>query len=101
MICEKCGKEIHSVNVNTFNYEGADSFINYFIQEDEETGAVWFETTPNWVGYELSEEEMNETIECPYCHQNPFEDEEIQVYTVVRVVKFSKPHNEELKDIWE
>lgn len=100
MICEKCGKDIHSINVNTFNHDGADSFVNEFIAECEETGAVWFETTTNWVGYEQSEEEMNRTIECPHCHQNPFEDEEIQVYTVVRVVKFSKPQNEELKDIW-
>ena len=101
MICEKCGKEIHSLIVNVFNHEGADSFVNEFIAECDETGAVWFDTTPNWVGYELSEEEMNETIECPYCHQNPFEYGEVQVYTVVRVVKFSKSQNEELKDIWE
>lgn len=88
MICANCEEEIHSVLVNMFNFEGADSFINHFIQEDEETGAVWFDTTANWTGYELSEEEMNETIECPYCHKNPFKDAEVQVHNIVRVIKF-------------
>lgn len=89
MICANCGEEIHSLIVNMFNHEGADSFINYFIEEDEETGAVWFDTTTNWTGYELSEEEMNDTIECPYCHEHPFNDKEIQVFNIVRIVKFT------------
>lgn len=46
------------------------------------------ETTQNWTGYDLSEEEMLETITCPHCKQFPFKSKEIQVYDVVRVVCF-------------
>ena len=38
--------------------------------------------------YDLSEEEMFETITCPHCKQFPFKSTEIQVYDVVRVVCF-------------
>lgn len=89
MICTNCGEEIHSVLVNMFNFEGADSFINHFIHEDKENGAVWFDITTNWTGYELSEDEMNDTIECPHCRKNPFNKKEIQVFNYVRVVKFT------------
>ena len=41
---------------------------------------------------ELTEEEMRERIECPYCKQFPFGSEEIQVYDVVRIVCFKTDH---------
>lgn len=89
MICEKCGKEIDFVNVRTFNYDGSDSLIETTFTEVS-TGAVVFETTPSWTGYELSEEEMTETIECPYCKQFPFKSKEIGVYNIVQVVCFKE-----------
>ena len=53
--CSKCGKEISSVLVNMFNYDGTDSFYPYIISECEEN-AAYVDTTNNWTGYELSEE---------------------------------------------
>lgn len=89
MKCEKCGKEIDSVMVGVFNYDGSDSDVKHYIEEVEEDAAV-FETEQNWTGYELSEEEQRETISCPYCGEFPFENTEIQVYNVVRVVCFRR-----------
>lgn len=85
--CKKCGKIIGSVNVGRFNYDGSDSDIKYSLNEVEED-AVYFETDANWTGYELSEEEMSETIYCPHCDEFPFNDKEVQVYNIVRVVCF-------------
>lgn len=50
--------------------------------------AAYFETDANWTGYDLTEQEMNETIHCPVCGKNPFPDQEVQVCDIVRVVKF-------------
>lgn len=94
MICEKCGKEMQSIHVNMFDREGADSFLKYDFQECEED-AVVIDTKPAWVGYELSEEERLDTIECPHCHQFPFKNTEIQVYDVVRIVCFKTPPKED------
>lgn len=85
--CEKCGKEISSVLVNTFNYDGTDSFYPYIISECEEN-AAYVDTTNSWTGYEISEEEMIDTVRCPYCNEFPFKDKEIQVYEIVRLVFF-------------
>lgn len=87
MKCEKCGKEISTVLVDMFNHDGSDSFVEHFVEECEEDAAV-IETHTSWTGYELSEEEQTETIECPHCRKFPFKSEEIQFYTFVRVVCF-------------
>ncbi len=49
-----------------------------------------FETTQNWTGYELTEEEMIDGIRCPICGEFPFKHKEVQVYDVVRVVCFKE-----------
>ena len=87
MKCEKCGKEIGHLLVDTFLYDGSDTDIEQSIIECEHN-AAYIETTQNWTGYDLSEEEMLETITCPHCKQFPFKSKEIQVYDVVRVVCF-------------
>lgn len=87
MKCERCGKEIKSLLVDTFLRDGSDAYIEQPITECEED-AAYIETTQNWTGYELSEEEMLDTITCPHCKQFPFRSKEIQVYDVVRVVCF-------------
>lgn len=87
MKCEKCGKEIENLLVDTFLRDGSDTEIEQPIIECEHN-AVYIETTKNWTGYDLSEEEMLETITCPHCKQFPFKSTEIQVYDVVRVVCF-------------
>lgn len=87
MKCEKCGKEIENLLVDTFLRYGSDTEIEQPIIECEHN-AVYIETTKNWTGYDLSEEEMLETITCPHCKQFPFKSTEMQVYDVVRVVCF-------------
>jgi hypothetical protein len=85
--CEKCGKEIENLLVDTFLRDGSDADIEQPIIECEHN-AVYIETTKNWTGYDLSEGEMLETITCPHCKQFPFKSKEMQVYDVVRVVCF-------------
>ena len=57
MKCEKCGKELSLINVNVFNYDGTDKFVSHSYNEYYKD-AVVIDTTPNWTGYELSEEEI-------------------------------------------
>ncbi len=88
MICEKCGKEINNVLVLRFNYDGSDNWRKVEIIETEEAEAVVMDLDHNWTGYELTEEEQMETIQCPHCEQFPFKHEEVQCYEIVRVVCF-------------
>lgn len=87
MKCEKCGKEISSVLVDTFNCDGTDGFYPYIVNECEEN-AAYIDASKNWTGYELSEEEMIDTVRCPYCNEFPFKNKEIQIYEIVRLVFF-------------
>ena len=87
MNCEICGKQLDSLLINTFDRFGSDYWDEVTIDECEED-AVVVETTQNWTGYELSEEEMRETVVCPYCKKWPFHSEELQIYETVRVVMF-------------
>lgn len=89
MKCEKCGKEIEHMMVNTFNHDGTDSDWEYPYIECEED-AVYVDVSLNWTGNELSEEEMMETITCPHCRNFPFKSREIQTYEYVRVVMFKE-----------
>ena len=92
MKCEKCGKDITHIKTSKFSYDGSNYDATIVIEEDEHFNAVIMETDRNWTGYELTEEEMRERIECPYCKQFPFGSEEIQVYDVVRIVCFKTDH---------
>ena len=86
--CEKCGKEMSYVLVNKFNYSGSDSFLKY--SYNRIGGCVSIVTDRNWTGYELSEEEILETIVCPHCGKYPFQSKEIHVYDEVEIVMFPK-----------
>lgn len=86
--CEKCGKEMPYVLVNKFNYSGSDSFLKY--SYNRIGGCVSIVADRNWTGYELSEEEMLETIVCPHCGKYPFQSKEIHVYDEVEIVMFPK-----------
>ena len=44
-----------------FNYDGSDRLVDVAFREEEEN-AVVIDTTQNWTGYELSEEEMSEFL---------------------------------------
>lgn len=87
--CEKCGSVLTHVLVDEFDRNGADSFIEYPISPCE-VNAAFVDVNPNWTGYYQSEEEMVDTIRCPFCKQYPFVDTEIQTYDIVRVVMFRK-----------
>lgn len=89
MKCEKCGKEMYMINVNSFCRDGSDCFAPH-AYEQFDNDVVVIDTTQNWTGYELSEEEMLETITCPHCGKFPFVNKEIQVYDIVRVVCFKE-----------
>ena len=89
MRCEKCGRQIIAVEINEFQRDGSDRFRDIPIKEYLDN-AVGFETTQDWCGYDLTEEEQTEAILCPYCNEFPFKDREIQVYEVVRVVCFKQ-----------
>jgi len=96
MICENCGKKINGVNINHFNYDGADSDIFLPLKDIGGDNAVMFETDTSWCGYELSEEEQTEEITCPFCGKFPFKCKEIQVYdNIVQVVMFREESNED------
>ena len=92
MKCEKCGCNLPYVRVNEFQRDGTDIFWDLPISEAKQDAAV-VETNPNWCGYELTEEEMLDTIQCPKCKQFPFENTEIQVYDIVRIVMFRRADN--------
>lgn len=89
MKCEKCGHEFEKLNVQTFTRDGSDyeDKCEAEVCGDE---AVVVETSPNWCGYELTEEEMLDTITCPHCGKFPFESTELYVYDIVQVVMFRK-----------
>ena len=88
MKCEKCGSDITYVNMNRFNYEGDDCWVQYSINEEEKTDVVYMDADCNWTGCGLSEEEQMDTILCPCCEQFPFQHKEVQTYEIVRVVCF-------------
>ena len=92
--CEKCGAALGHVLVDEFDREGADHFLEYPIIGCE-TDAAFVDTNQNWTGYGLSEEEMPDTIRCPHCGKYPFNDTEIQVYDIVRVVMFREKREKE------
>ena len=90
--CEKCGKEIRSLMINIFNYDGSDGDYEFPITEYEEN-AVTVDVNHDWTGDELSEEEQKNTIRCPYCNQFPFVSEEIQTDNIVRIICFKRSEN--------
>ena len=89
MKCEKCGRELNAISVDMFDYDGGDRFVDVAFREEDEN-AIVIDITQNWTGYETSKEEMPYAIRCPNCGRFPFENTEIQVYDVVRLVMFRK-----------
>lgn len=87
--CQKCGKEIESIITRSFDRMGND-YSEKRELEEYEVDAVGFDVDANWCGYDLTEEEQRELIECPCCYNYPFENKEIQVYEIVRVIGFKK-----------
>lgn len=74
MKCEKCGKEIGHLLVDTFLYDGSDTDIEQPVIECEKN-AAYIETTQNWTGYDLSEEEMLENDNLPTLQTVPIQEQ--------------------------
>lgn len=85
--CNCCGKEIDSVLISQFNYDGSDSIVRANIEEYLENAKV-ITFDKSWCGYELDEEEQIEDIQCPYCKKFPFKTKEIQVHEYIHIVCF-------------
>lgn len=94
MKCEKCGCNLPYVQINDFQVDEYDWYWDKSIKQTSANTAI-VETTKNWRGYGLSKEEMSNTIRCPKCKQYPFENNEIQIYDVVRIVMFKRDDNYE------
>lgn len=94
MKCEKCGKYIMTVKINEFSRDGSDHLIEVPVKEYQ-NNAIGIDTTQDWCGYDLTEEEQAETVLCPHCNEFPFRDREIQVYEIVRIVCFVCPECQE------
>ena len=89
-VCEHCGKQIDRINTSVFNYDGSDSEHQMLLTFDKETGCVVFETTQNWTGYELTDEERKEGIRCPHCGEYPFDKSvEIEFHELVDVLMWT------------
>lgn len=94
MKCKHCGKEIESVLLDKFNnYDGCDSYIEHQFYEADYDACV-IETDENWCGYGQSEDEMRDSIKCPNCHKFPFDEEDIQIAEVIRIICFKKSDDE-------
>lgn len=94
MRCEKCGKQLKYIELNRFSSHNGSDFYSKHTYKEVPQDAVVIDTDSNWTGYELSEEEQLETIRCPYCQEYPFQETEIQVQEIVRIVMFKKESEE-------
>lgn len=92
MRCEKCGAFLDGLELNMFESNGSDNWYNAPVEMADEDAAV-VDTEQNWTGYELTEKEMPDCIRCPSCKKYPFENREIQVYNIVRLVMFRRSDN--------
>lgn len=95
--CKCCGREINYVNVDLFDIQGSDSFERLPLYECDDN-AIYIEPGQIWTGHELSEEEQIDTIKCPYCNKFPFNEKDIQVEDVVRVVMFKDDEETHAKE---
>lgn len=91
ILCEKCGRELAEISIDMFAEDGSDGFEG-FATHEKAGNVVEVETSQNWTGYELSEEEMPGTIRCPHCGAFPFENTNVQIYSVVRLIMFKQPN---------
>lgn len=88
--CKHCGKPIERIITNCFDREGADYDYAFLVIEPVE-GVAEIELPTSWCGYELSENEMMESIRCSHCGKFPFsESAGINIETVVKVVCFEE-----------
>ena len=92
MKCEQCGKELNSIEVDMFNYDGSDDW--YDVELFEESGIALLNVIPSWTGDELDEDEQTETIRCPHCKQYPFKCKMIETCRYVSIQMYPSERRE-------
>ena len=101
-VCEHCGKQIDRINTSVFNCDGSDSEHQIPLTFDKETGCVVFETSQNWTGYELTDEERKEGIRCPNCGEYPFDKSvEIEFHEPVEVLMWTSKRIDDIQREYE
>ena len=83
------GEKENEIIISVSDAYGSDCSISVDITECEKN-AVVFETDKSWTGYDQDGEDANQDIRCTICGKNPFQNDEIQIFNIVRVVKFKK-----------
>lgn len=86
--CNNCNKEIDSVIINAFNYDGSDSEHRVNFEEYPENAQV-ITFDESWCGLDLTEKEQMEEIQCPFCKKFPFRQKEVQVHHYIHIVCFN------------
>lgn len=90
ILCKHCDRPIEHIITNFFDRDGSDYDIDYVFHEPEK-GVAEIQLPTYWCGYELSEDEMMESIRCPHCGKFPFsESAGINIETIVHVVCFEE-----------
>ena len=94
--CEKCGNELTYIQVNRFERDGSDSWQPENIETHKNGVYIDLHYPQTWTGYEFDadSDDARQSIRCPYCHEFPFNDKEIQEYQIVRVVMFTEKEGE-------
>ena len=87
MRCVRCGKEIAALEIDMFNWDGSDEWVEVAI-DDSDREAVVVNVSKAWTGDELSDDEKRDTIRCPNCKRWPFKSDEIQTFEYVEIVMF-------------
>lgn len=77
MKCSNCGKNIEHVLVDEFQYDGTDRDTAIAIN-DLGDNCYNITVTHNWTGDGLDDEDVYDTIICPFCRKFPFKSREIQ-----------------------
>lgn len=98
-VCERCGKQIDHIKTSVFNYDGSDSELLIPLYFDVPNNCIIFETTQNWTGYELTDEERKEGIRCPHCGEYPFDSGvEIMFHEPVEVLMWTSKRTDVQRD---
>lgn len=88
MKCEKCGHELTYLAIDLFDHSGSNHTVKVPFKEYDYNKTIELETNSDWIGYGLDENEMLNTIWCPYCHEYPFENTKIKTMEIVRLALF-------------
>ena len=87
MKCSKCGKEIDSVRVHRFTYDGADTYTNEKILGGEDDTCYYLDIDKKATMFDFEDcyDDFITTISCPLCDKYPF-DGSISIYNRAHVV---------------